>query len=76
MSKAFEFAAVRCGFVIANPDVIGILHKIIAPYPVLAPVEQIALQALSAEGIKRIQEKAVRINKNKELLTSNLIKYR
>jgi len=51
LSKAFGLAAVRCGFVLASPDVIELLSRIIAPYPVPSPVEQVAIRALSDEGM-------------------------
>jgi len=51
LSKAFGLAGVRCGVTIANPALIGVLQKIIAPYPVPTPVLQAALTALSPEGL-------------------------
>lgn len=63
LSKAFGLAAVRCGFVAAAKDVIELLSKIIAPYPVPAPVEQIAMQALSAQGLARMRQRVEEINR-------------
>jgi len=51
LSKAFGLAGVRCGVTIASPALIGVLQKIIAPYPVPTPVLQAALAALSPEGL-------------------------
>ena len=51
LSKAFGLAGVRCGVTIASPALIGVLQKIIAPYPVPTPVRQAALFALSAHGL-------------------------
>lgn len=48
LSKAFALAGARCGFVLANPDVIAILSKVIAPYPVPTPVATIATEVLTA----------------------------
>jgi len=47
LSKAFALAGLRCGFTLANADVITLLSKVIAPYPVSAPVAEIASLALS-----------------------------
>jgi histidinol-phosphate aminotransferase len=47
LSKAFALAGIRCGFTIANSDVIEMLSKVIPPYPMPAPIAQIATQALS-----------------------------
>ena len=51
LSKAFGLAGVRCGVTLASPVLIGVLQKIIAPYPVPTPVLQAALAALSPEGL-------------------------
>lgn len=51
LSKAFALAGLRCGFTLANAEVIALLMKVIAPYPLSTPVADIAAQALSAEGI-------------------------
>jgi len=51
LSKAFGLAGVRCGVTIASPALIGVLQKIIAPYPVPTPVLQAALTAISPEGL-------------------------
>ncbi|MFC4701765.1 histidinol-phosphate transaminase [Glaciecola siphonariae] len=51
LSKAHALAGIRCGFVLSNTQVCQTLMKVIAPYPVPAPVAQVAAQALNAEGI-------------------------
>ncbi|HJN48867.1 MAG: histidinol-phosphate transaminase [Pseudomonadales bacterium] len=72
LSKAFGLAAVRCGFVLAAEDVIELLAKIIAPYPVPLPVEQIAMQALSAEGQVRMRQRVEEINRIRNSLLERL----
>jgi histidinol-phosphate aminotransferase len=61
MSKAFGMAAVRCGFVLASKDIIELLSRIIAPYPLPLPVEEVACQALSADGISQMQANVAEI---------------
>ena len=51
LSKAFGLAGIRCGVTITSPALIGVLQKIIAPYPVPTPVLQAALVAMTAEGL-------------------------
>lgn len=51
LSKAFGLAGVRCGVTLAQPALIGVLQKIIAPYPVPTPVLQAALAALAPAGL-------------------------
>ncbi|MDU1297623.1 MAG: histidinol-phosphate transaminase, partial [Enterobacter hormaechei] len=42
LSKAFALAGLRCGFTLANAEVINVLLKVIAPYPLSTPVADIA----------------------------------
>lgn len=62
LSKAFALAGLRCGFTLAAPDIINALKKMIAPYPLAAPVADIATQALSIEGQVRMQQSVKTIN--------------
>jgi histidinol-phosphate aminotransferase len=66
LSKAFGLAGLRCGFTLSNVNVINALKKVIAPYPVPAPVAQIAAQTLSAEGLTWMKSKVIEINKLKQ----------
>jgi histidinol-phosphate aminotransferase len=60
LSKAFALAGLRCGFTLANEDIITMLSKVIAPYPISAPVAEIASEALEKTGLaqmnNRVQE--------------------
>jgi histidinol-phosphate aminotransferase len=56
LSKAFGLAGARLGTTIAIPAVIGILQKVIAPYPIPVPVLQAALSALSSDGLAAARE--------------------
>jgi histidinol-phosphate aminotransferase len=55
LSKAWAAAGVRCGIVIADPQVIGLLQRIIAPYPLAITAIDAALQAISPEASERQQ---------------------
>ena len=46
LSKAFALAGLRCGFTLASKAVITLLSKVIAPYPISAPVAEIASKSL------------------------------
>ncbi|MDB6165713.1 MAG: hisC [Lacunisphaera sp.] len=56
LSKAFGLAGARVGTTIADPAVIAVLQKVIAPYPVPTPVLQAALAALSPNGLAASRE--------------------
>jgi histidinol-phosphate aminotransferase len=66
LSKAFGLAGIRCGFTLANEEVINAMKKVIAPYPVPAPVAQIATQVLSAQGLEWMQSSVAQITKQKQ----------
>ena len=53
LSKAWAAAGVRCGTVIANPAVISLLRRVIAPYPLATTAIDAALQAISGAAIGR-----------------------
>ncbi|WP_330924217.1 histidinol-phosphate transaminase [Candidatus Sororendozoicomonas aggregata] len=72
LSKAFALAGLRCGFTLANPEVITSLLKVIAPYPVPVPVAAIAEQALSTEGIACMQKQVSVLAKNRDFLSQAL----
>lgn len=65
LSKAFALAGLRCGFTLANEDVIGAMMKVIAPYPIPEPVAQIAANALSTENIARLHAQVDILNTEK-----------
>lgn len=55
LSKAFALAGLRCGFTLASPAIIQTLLKVIAPYPIPAPVAQIASTALQDCGLTKMR---------------------
>lgn len=60
LSKAFGLAGLRCGFLLSSREIVDVVRRVMAPYPVAEPVTQIALQALGAEGRGRMEESVVR----------------
>ncbi|WP_429151161.1 histidinol-phosphate transaminase [Aeromonas veronii] len=74
LSKAFALAGIRCGFTLASPEVIAMLAKVIAPYPIPEPIAQIAAQALSPMGLELMRERVVELNKQKAAFKAELTK--
>ena len=74
LSKAFALAGIRCGFTLGDPEVIAMLAKVIAPYPIPEPIAQIAAQALSPMGLSLMQERVQELNKQKALIKAELIR--
>lgn len=61
LSKAFGLAALRCGFLVSSSEIIDIVRRVMAPYPLAEPVAQIAIQALGVQSRKRMEESVARI---------------
>lgn len=72
LSKAFALAGIRCGFAIANENLIKAMLKVIDPYPICDPVAQIAVQALSDHGVEMTKERALKCNERREKLEADL----
>jgi histidinol-phosphate aminotransferase len=75
LSKAFALAGIRCGFTLANEQIIHTLLKVIAPYPMPEPVAQIAAQALSQAGLMTMARQVMLIKTEKDKLKQALISY-
>jgi len=75
LSKAFALAGARCGFMLANSDIIDIVMRIIAPYPVPLPVAELATTALSLTGIEQMGEQVRILKQNGARLRQALIDY-
>lgn len=52
LSKAHGLAGARVGVALADPDLIAVLRRVQAPYPVPVPVSELAVSAL-AESVRR-----------------------
>jgi histidinol-phosphate aminotransferase len=64
LSKAHALAGARIGALLAHPDVVGLLRRILPAYPLPAPSIAAALAALRPEAL---QATALRIGKTVEL---------
>lgn len=72
LSKAYALAGIRCGFTLASPEIIKVLLKVIAPYPIPDPVAQIASQALSSSGIEQMQQQVAYLQSEQQWLQTQL----
>jgi histidinol-phosphate aminotransferase len=74
LSKAFALAGNRIGTVIAHADVIALLRRIQAPYPLPTPCVDIALSALSPAARVRTAEFVALLRSERERVASMLEK--
>jgi histidinol-phosphate aminotransferase len=72
LSKAWASAGLRCGAVLAQPQVLDLLRRIIAPYPLATPVAVLAARVLQPDMQQRQQELLRKIRENKQILLSLL----
>jgi len=67
LSKAFGLAGCRLGALIADAEVIGLLRRIIAPYPLPTPAIAAALSALADPDTRAQQRQIIRAQKTRLL---------
>ena len=72
LSKAWGAAGLRCGAVLAQADIISLLRRIIAPYPLPSPVVDLALRVLGAGGFEQKERLVAELAKNKDILLERL----
>jgi len=72
LSKAYGLAGARVGTTIADPAVIAILQKVIAPYPVPAPVLKAALAALTPDGLAAARDSVLQLTAERARLLTAL----
>lgn len=72
LSKAFALAGLRCGFTLAHEQVIRMLLKVIAPYPIPTPVADIAAQALDQPGMAAMRARVAQVLDEREYLQHQL----
>jgi histidinol-phosphate aminotransferase len=50
LSKAWGAAGLRCGSVLASEEIVGLLQKVMAPYPLTAPAIKAAMEVTSEKS--------------------------
>ena len=75
LSKAHGLAGVRIGTAIAAPEVIGLLRRIMAPYPLPEPSTAAAMLALSPDHQRLTQERIAQVCSERERMRLALPDY-
>ena len=68
LSKAHALAAARIGCMIAAPEIVGLLRRIMPPYPLPTPCVQAAEAALSPDALERTRERIAVVRAEREWL--------
>jgi histidinol-phosphate aminotransferase len=74
LSKAWALAGARIGTLLAHRDVIALLRRIIAPYPLPRPCVALALEALSNSGQSVAREHLAVVRAQRERVAGALAK--
>lgn len=72
LSKAWALAGVRIGCLLANPEVIALLRRIMPPYPVPLPCVAAAMAALSDAGQVQARKHLVMLRNEHERVRGEL----
>jgi histidinol-phosphate aminotransferase len=72
LSKAYALAGARIGCVVARADVIALLRRIQAPYPLPTPCVDIALSALTTQAQSRTHEFVALIRRERDRVAQAL----
>jgi histidinol-phosphate aminotransferase len=68
LSKAHALAGARVGCLVAAPDIVGLLRRIMSPYPLPTPCVQAAETALSPAALERTRERIATLRRERERL--------
>lgn len=73
LSKLHGLAAARIGCVIASPQLVAVLARCQAPYPLATPCVDMALRALDAQGRAQASARATEIRGERDALRAALL---
>jgi histidinol-phosphate aminotransferase len=74
LSKAWALAGARIGTLLADADVIALLRRIMAPYPLPTPCVDAALEALDGKGERRTRERIATLMAERTRMADGLAK--
>jgi histidinol-phosphate aminotransferase len=72
LSKAYALAGTRIGCVLADAEVIALLRRIQAPYPLPTPCIDAALRALDRDARAQTNERVILIRRERERVAATL----
>ncbi len=72
LSKAWGMAGLRCGAVIAAPEIIRLLRKIMAPYPLSIATQELVGQALSEANVAQMRQRVRLLRQERERINHRL----
>ncbi len=74
LSKAWALAGARCGVALAAPEIIELLHRVRAPYPLSLPAVRCVQQVLGMRGESVLRARIQRVRQARDALADRLAK--
>lgn len=74
LSKSFASAGLRCGVAMGHADIIGLAKKVLAPYPIPAPVAAEVIKILDDKNQERMKQIRKNVLETKEKFVTSLNK--
>lgn len=74
LSKAYAFAGVRVGTLVADNEIIKLVSKVLPPYPLPEPCIRLAVQALSPFGLALAHDRIEMLKRERERMFKFLSK--
>ncbi len=72
LSKFVSLAGVRCGLIVAAPEVIEFCQTVLPPYTFPTPSIELVMQALSADSLRVSEERVALLKRERERLAAAL----
>lgn len=74
LSKAWALAGARVGSLLASPDVIALIRRIMPPYPLALPCVSAAMSELSASGQATARDNIAIVREQRETMRAALVR--
>ena len=72
LSKAFALAGARCGATVGSPEILELMERALAPYPIPAPTVRAVLAALTPHGLAEVRVRVARLRQARDELSRAL----
>jgi len=75
LSKVHGLASARVGCMVAAPDIVAFLRRIMPPYPIPAPCSDVAERALSAISLQHTRQRMVTVLRERDRMRERLSRH-
>ncbi len=72
LSKAYALAGARCGVLLAHPDIVALLQRVIPPYAITQLSIEAVFRTLQADNLALVRERMRALSRERERLAAEL----